>query len=181
MRDVAAVPAHPPAALFVFDLSTLNRNDASLDVPTGFRLETVSSISAADRPATYRLEQLWAMERGWISQPHAWTDNLALHLVQDYPSTSEGFTLLARDGSGQVVGMHGAQLEAPGIGRTGYLVVEPAFRGNGLGRALKAWQLRTAQQVGWHTLHSDTPGDDAAVGVRAMNAALGGRLVASFD
>ena len=163
--------------VFAFDLTTLDLPAAAVQLPTGFTVETVAAVPAADRPATYRLESLWAMERGWVDEPRPWTPDLDLHLVEDYASLEQGFTLLARDDSGRVVGMHGAHRHTDGSTSTHYLVVEPDLRGRGLGRALKGWQLRIAQQLGWPALVCDVPADAAAAGVRAMNAALGGRRV----
>ncbi len=182
MTDAALSPATgSESVLFEFDLEQLPALvDQTTAVPPGFTFEVVAKIPAGDRAATYRLEQLWAMARGWLAEPRPFTPDLDRHLIEDYATTEEGFSVLARDGQGTVVGIHGAEARAPGVGATRYLVVEPTVRGQGLGRCLKAWQLKAASDVGWHLLQCDLPGDDAAIGVRSMNGAMGGRRVAAF-
>lgn len=155
--------------------------DELTSLPGGFAVEITAAIPMRDRAATYHLESLWAMTRGWIQEPWPFTPDLNLHLVDDYASTADGFTVLLRDAAGVVVGMHGAARCGPGVGETRYLVVEPALRGQGLGRCLKAWQLTTTRDLGWRVLQCDLPGDEAAHGVREMNLAMGGRLVTSFE
>lgn len=182
MSDAAPSPAfNPKAVLLSFDLENLSdRVESALAVPSGFAVEVVSAIPAGDRAATHRLEELWAMARGWISAVRPTPADLNHHLVDDFPSTADGFTVLLRNAAGVVVGMHGAERCGPGVGETRYLVVEPELRGRGLGRCLKAWQLTTARDVGWRVLQCDLPGDATAGGVRALNLAMGGRLVTSF-
>lgn len=175
-------PANPPAVRCEFDLRLLPPSvDELAVVPEGFSIAVVAAVPARDRAATYRLESLWAMARGWIQEPWPFTSDLNLHLVDDYASTADGFTVLLTGAAGGVVGMHGAKRCGPGIGETLYLVVEPELRGRGLGRCLKAWQLTTARGLGWRVLKCDLPGDDAAHGVREMNLAMGGRLVTSSE
>lgn len=172
---------NPAAVLFEFHLDELPDLPAeALAVPGEFSVGVVPAVPATDRAATYHLEQLWAMERGWIDQAKPAPEDLALHLVEDHLDLEQGFTILLRDAGGSVIGMHGAHQEAPGIGSTDYLVVLPEHRGKGLGRTLKAWQLQTAKDVGWRILQSDTPGDPQAEGVRRLNLAMGGRRVEAF-
>ena len=133
-------------------------------IPAGYELSTVFKVAQHDIEQVIDLETVWCVER---DQP------VGPRLLRDYTGSLEGFVVLARDQDGDVVGLANAELtNVEGLGKTELLVVDPAHRGRGIGRALKRAQLESAKRFGWSQLLATVPEADHPAA--RINAELGG-------
>jgi GNAT superfamily N-acetyltransferase len=146
---------------FVFDLDD---DTASARVPPGCSFTVHPGVPDQDRPAVRAMEAEWCRAR---SQP------IGPELIDDYERVSDGFVVLARR-EDEVIGLANAcRTLAPGQGETGLFVVQPTARCAGVGRALKATQLRVAREAGWSRLVVHAPAD--AIAAVKVNDLLGAR------
>lgn len=110
-------------------LHELSRGPAQALLPNGFEISTVHRIPILDDDDVVGLERTWCIDR---DQP------VGPRLIEDYEGPDEGFTVMAKDEAGRVVGLANAELTwTEGLGTSEFLVVDTAIRRMGIGTAFE--------------------------------------------